>query len=168
PRRGAIVRSRRQLLNTPADILAAPNARAPRRAMTAALNSPLIASALPLRVASFSLQGPERDKVQLLIHADIGTDYPAPRVVSIGYMITDRDGRMVDNRAADMRLLPVMNGVPSALQYTAGSSLPPGDYTLKLAAVEGDRVGTVEHTIHATLPTAGGVGLSELMVGGPI
>jgi tetratricopeptide (TPR) repeat protein len=89
-------------------------------------------------------------------------------VVSVGYMITDREGRLVDNHAADMRLLPVLTGVPSALQYTAGASLPPGDYTLKLAAVEGDRIGTVEHTIHAALPSAGDRSLSELMVGGPI
>ena len=38
-------------------------------------------SALPLRVATFSLQGPEADKVQLLIHADVGTDYSASQVV---------------------------------------------------------------------------------------
>src|SRR3954469_23321493 len=167
PRRGAIVRSRRHLLNTVADRRARA-VRSPRQAVAAALGSPLLASALPLRIASFALQGPERDRVQLLIHADVGSDYPASKVVSIGYMITDRDGRMVDNRAADMRLLPVMNGVPSALQYTAGSSLPPGDYTLKLAAVEGDRIGTVEHTIHAALPAAGNLSLSELMVGGPL
>jgi Tfp pilus assembly protein PilF len=67
-----------------------------------------------------------------------------------------------------MRLLPVMNGVPSALQYTAGASVAPGDYTMKLAVVEGERVGTVEHTIHAALPDANGITLSELMVGGPI
>jgi Tfp pilus assembly protein PilF len=168
PRRGAIVRSRRQLLNTAAEMRTARAQRAPRTAVAAALASPLLASALPLRVASFALQGPERDKVQLLIHADVGTDYPASKVVSVGYVITDKDGRMVDNRATDMRLLPVMSGVPSALQYTAGSSLPPGDYTLKLAAVEGDRVGTVEHTIHASLPAAGALSLSELMVGGPV
>jgi tetratricopeptide (TPR) repeat protein len=88
--------------------------------------------------------------------------------VSIGYVITDANGRMVDNKATEMRLLPVMNGVPSALQYSAGASLPPGDYTLKLGAVEGDRVGTVEHTIHAALPAAAGTTLSELMVGGPV
>src|SRR4029077_6369139 len=117
PRRGAIVRSRRQLLNTAAEMRTARAQRARRTAVAAALASPLLASALPLRVASFALQGPEREKVQLLIHADVGTDYPASKVVSVGYVITDRDGRMVDTRAADMRLLPVMNGVPSSLQY---------------------------------------------------
>src|SRR6185312_17380123 len=88
--------------------------------------------------------------------------------VSIAYMITDRDGRMVDTKSADMRLLPIMTGVPSPLQYTAGASLPPGEYTLKLAAVEGERVGTVEHVIRAALPEGGGLTLSELMVGGPL
>ena len=97
--------------------------------MAAALGSPLLSSALPLRVASFSLQGPERDKVQLLIHADIGNDYPAPKVVSVGYVISDATGKQIETKAFDVRASPVMNGVPSPLQYTAGASLPPGDYT---------------------------------------
>jgi hypothetical protein len=45
-----------------------------RRPQLAALSS-----ALPLRVASFALQGPEAGKVQMLIHADIGTDYAASK-----------------------------------------------------------------------------------------
>lgn len=163
-RRGATVRSRRQILHTPAE---ARGPRSRRQTVAAALNSPLLSSALPLRVASFSLQGPERDKVQLLIHADIGADYPSSRPVSIAYIIADQNGRVVENQAADARLMPVMNGVPSPLQYTAGASVAPGDYTLKLAVAEGDRVGTVEHPIHAALAEAGGVTLSELMVGGP-
>jgi VWFA-related protein len=164
PQRGAIVRSRRQILNAPAD---ARGRRSPRQSMIAALSSPLLSSALPLRVASFSLQGPERDKVQLLIHAEVGSDYAASKVVSLGYVITDQSGRVADSRTADARLQPFVNGVPSPLQYTAGASLPRGDYTLKLAIAEGDRVGTVEHAIHAGLAEVSGVTLSELMVGGP-
>ena len=164
-RRGAIVRSRRLLLNAASD---RPLPRSPRAAAAAALSSPLLSTALPVRVASFALQGPERGKVQLLIHADVGSDYPASKVVSVGYVITDSEGKVVDNKAADMRLLPVMNGVPSALQYTTGASLAPGDYTMKLAAAEGDRVGSIEHVVHAALPAVNGLTLSELMVGGPL
>lgn len=164
-RRGAQVRSRRQILNAPTD---AGRARTGRAAVAAALSSPLIVSALPLRVASFALQGPERDRVQILIHADIGTDYASSKVVNAAYVISDRSGRMVENRAFDARLLPIMNGVPSALQYKTGASLPPGDYTLKFAVAEGDRVGTVEHPIHAALPQASDLTFSELMVGGPV
>ena len=165
-RRGAIVRSRRQILNAPADERLG---RTPHQAVAHALASPLLLSALPLRVASFALQGPEPGKVQLLIHADIGTDYTSSKVLSLAYIITDRDGKTVDNRAFDARLLPVMSGVPSPLQYSAGASLPIGEYTLKLAVIEGDRVGSIEHPINAVLPKAAGdLSLSELMVGGPL
>ena len=84
PRRGAMVRSRRQLRERSQRTSDA--ALAARRPSRAALASPLLVSALPVRVATFALQGPERDKVQLLIHADIGTDYAASKVVSIGYV----------------------------------------------------------------------------------
>lgn len=165
-RRGVQVRSRRQLLNTPADERPG---RSRHQAAAAALNSPLIISSLPVRVASFALQGPEKDRVQVLIHADVGSDYAASRVATVAYTIINADGLVVDNKAFDARLLPVMNGVPSPLQYKTGASLQPGDYTLKLAVVEGDRVGTVEHPIHATLPSApDAITFSELMVGGPI
>jgi VWFA-related protein len=162
-RRGATVRSRRTLLTLPEDA----RPRNQHEAMLAALATPLPVSALPIRIATFTLKGPESDKLQLLIHADVGTDYSAPRVVALGYTISDSSGRLVDSMGADARLPPVMNGVPSALQFSGGASLPPGDYSLKFAVAEGDRVGTIEHAIHAVLSDAGEVQLSDLMVGGP-
>jgi VWFA-related protein len=163
PRRGATVRTRRQFVSE----IEETRARSPRDAVTAALGTPLLLSALPLRVASFALQGPERGKIQLLIHADIGTEYSAVRTVAIGYLLFDPGGRLVDSQSVDARVGPVLNGVPSPLQYTAGASVAPGEYTLKLAVAEGDKVGSVEHPVHATLADAGGVSVSELMVGGP-
>jgi VWFA-related protein len=164
PRRGALVRQRRQVLNAKSD---RPAARSPRQAVVAALSSPLLSSALPLRVASFALQGPEAGKVQILIHADIGTDYAASKPIAVGYLIADKDGRQVDTKSEVVRVSPALAGVPAALQYTTGASVPPGDYSLKLGVAEGDRVGTVEHTIHASLEKAGPLNVSELMVGGP-
>jgi VWFA-related protein len=163
PRRGATVRTRRQFVSTAEET----RTRSPRDAVTAALGTPLLLSALPLRVASFALQGPERGKIQLLIHADIGTEYSAARPVAIGSMLFDRAGRLVDSQSVDARVGPVVNGVPSPLQYTAGASVAPGEYTLKLAVAEGDKVGSVEHPVHAGLADAGSMSVSELMVGGP-
>ncbi len=157
------MRTRRQFVS----LEAATAPRSLHEAVRAGLEMPLLMSALPLRVASFALQSPERDKIQLLIHADIGTDYTAARSVSAGYMLFDGAGRLVDRQALDARVTPVMNGVSSPLQLRIGASVPPGEYTLKLAVAEGDRAGTVEHPIRATLSEAGGVELSELMVGGP-
>jgi VWFA-related protein len=163
-RHGATVRARRQFVSAPADT----HVRSPREAVAAGLSTPLLLSALPLRVIVFALRGPERGKIQLLIHADIGSDYIAAKPVSIGYMLFDAAGRLADSQSVDARIGPIMNGVPSPLQYTAGASVAPGEYTLKLAVAEGDKAGSVEHPIHAALREAGGVSVSELMVGGPI
>jgi VWFA-related protein len=163
-RRGVTVRTRRQVVNTATE---ARKPRSPREAVAAGLTSPLLSSALPLRVATFALQGPEPSKVQLLIHADIGSDYAVSRPVAIGYMLFDHAGRLVDSQASDQRLTPILNGVPSALQFSAGASVPPGDYTLKFAAAEGDKAGSVEHPIHAALTEADGIAFSDLTVGGP-
>ncbi len=163
-RKGLSVRTRRALIAS-ADV---PAPRNPREAVIAALATPMLLAALPIRVATYSLQGPEVQRVQLLIHADVGTDYPSSRVVSLGYVITDLEGRMVDSQAATARLPPVMNGVPSALQFSGGASLPPGEYLLKMAVAEGDRVGTVEHTFRAGVVPAGPIRVSDLMIGGPV
>jgi hypothetical protein len=56
----------------------------------------------------------------------------------------------------------------SALQFTAGASLAPGEYTLRLAAADGERAGSVEHRFTARLAEVEGVTLSELIAGGPI
>jgi VWFA-related protein len=164
PWNGAVVRSRRQLMNSappPVD------RRNPQAAVAAGLSSPLPMSTLPLRVATFALQGADPGKVQLLIHADVGNDFSTARRVSIGYTILDQNGHEVEAQRLDSRLSPVMNGVPSALQYVSSASLAPGDYTLKLAAADGERIGNVEHRFHAKLAESGAVKLSELMTGGP-
>jgi len=163
-RKGLTVRARRALV-TPVDT---GRPKSARELVTAAVNTPLPISALPLRVATFSLQGPEVGKVQLLIHADIGTEYSSPRNATIGYAIIDGEGRIVDSQLGEARLPPVMNGVPSALQFTGGASVPPGEYTLKLAVNEGDRIGTVEHEFTAGVTTAGPLKVSDLMAGGPL
>jgi VWFA-related protein len=164
PRRGATVRARRQFVSTMEEA----HIRSPREAVTAGLSTPLLLSALPLRVIVFALRGPERGRIQLLIHAEVGAGYTASKPVSVGYMLVDRAGRVADSQSTDLRIAPVMNGVPSPLQYSAGASVVPGDYTLKLAVAEGDKAGSVEHPVHAALAEANGVEVSELMVGGPI
>jgi VWFA-related protein len=163
-RRGATVRTRRQLLNVPADLN---RPRNPGDAVNASLTSPLLMSGLPLRVASFALRGPEQGKVQLLIRADVGNDYAGPRRTVVGYVIQDLAGKIVESRTVTVVLGPVLNGVPGALVYSGGGSVDPGEYTIKLAVAEGDRIGSVEHPIHAKLTDLGEVSLSELMVGGP-
>jgi hypothetical protein len=159
-RSGAIVRSRQQVLDVSS------RGASPQQAAASGLISPLPLATLPVRVATFALQGPERSKVQMLIHADIGNDYSGPLW---SHCLCDFRSARPGTRVAfvNVRLQPEVNGVPAALEFAAGASLPAGEYTLKFVAAEGDRAGSVEHPMHAALVDAGGVTLSELMVGGP-
>jgi hypothetical protein len=163
PWNGAVVRSRKSMLAPTRPV----DRRTPQERVAAGLGSPLPMAALPVRVATYALQGAEAGKVQVLIHADIGRDFSAPRRLSVGYSILDKNGQEVDTRRLESRLPPVMNGVPSPLQFAAGASLAPGEYTLRLAAADGNRAGSVDHRFRAELSTTGGVNLSELVVGGP-
>ena len=142
--------------------------RVPRQVVASALNTPLPLSALPLKAAAFSLLGPERDRIQLLIHTDIGKGYTEAHRVALSYYIADAEGRIVDSRAVEAPLPPVMKGVPSPLQYVTGASLPPGDYTFKLAAADGDQIGSVEHHFRAGLAEHASLTFSDLIVGGPV
>jgi VWFA-related protein len=163
-RRGATVRTRRIFKGQFDDV----DRRTPRQTVAAALSAPLTLSSLPLKVAAFSLLGPERGRIQLLIHADIGAGYTESRMVTLAYTVADPDGRIVDSRMVDARLPPIMKGVPSPLQFVAGSSVPTGEYVVKVAASDGDRVGSIEHTFRAAVTEANGLTFSDLMVGGPI
>ena len=164
-RRGVTVRARRTTL------LAAAGAEtpSPRDAVTTAMRSPLAVSTLPLKGVVFALRGVDASRLQLMVHAEIGADYLAPRRVSVALAVLDSQGQSVGDQAADASLAPASPGMPSPLVFTAGASVAPGDYVVKLAAADGERVGTLEVPVHASLVTAGAaVTVSELIAGGAV
>ncbi len=162
-RRGALVRARRELGH---GARTKPRAPSPLESVAAALSTPLVSPGLPLRVATFSLRDQDPLKIQVLIHADIGSAYTSAVAVAIGYVISDTNGAIVTRQVGNGRLAPPGN-LPASLPYTATMSLAPGEYVLKLAVAEGGHVGSVEHPIHAGLIDAGSLKLSELMIGDP-
>lgn len=143
-------------------------ARTPQQIVTAALGSPIPASSLPVRAIAFSFRGLEASKVRLLIHAEIGAGYTAPQRLPVAYYVFDKNGKSVDGQMTDVRLAPVANGVPSAVIFTGGASVDPGDYTVKIVAADGERVGSVEVPVHAALLDLGRLKLTELLAGGPV
>jgi VWFA-related protein len=161
-RRGATVRSRRQLIaNRPP---AAP--RTPEEALLPAFSSPSPIAALPIRLATFSMGGADARNIQLMVQAEVGAGYTAQKTIVLGFVIADRSDRVVQRRAGNSNLRPIDPGRPSPLQVTTSVTLEPGEYTLKLAVADGDRVGSVEHQVQAELGRAGGLSFSDLVVGG--
>ena len=161
-RGGATVRSRRQLIvNAPAN-----RARSAEEALLPAFSSPTPIAGLPMRVASFAMRGQGGKDVQLMIHAEVGADYTEQKTVVVGFVIAGAGDKVVQRRAGNSTLRPSIPGEASALQMTTSVNLPPGDYTMKLAVADGDRVGSVEHRVHARLGRVGTVVVSDLVVGG--
>jgi VWFA-related protein len=165
-RSGVTIRSHRTMLaGTETGAPAA--ARTPRDVVTAALSSPLPASSLPLRAIAFAFRGLDSGKIRLLIHADIGSNYTSPQRLSVGYYVVDKDGKTLDGQVSDVRLAPVGGGIPSSLAFSGGASVDPGEYTVKIAVADGDRIGSVDLPVHAALLDLGKVRLTELLAGGP-
>jgi VWFA-related protein len=143
-------------------------ARTPKQMVTAALSSPLPAASLPIRAIAFSFRGLEPSKIRLLIHAEIGSGYTSPQRLPVAYYVVDKNGKSVDGQVTEVRLTPAANSVPSALVFTGGASVDPGDYTVRIAVADGERVGSLDLPIHASLLDLGRVRLTELLAGGPL
>ena len=130
-RQNVTIRSHRTMLagpaNTGSDAAAQAAARTPQQTVMAALSSPLPASSLPIRAIAFAFRGLEASKVRLLIHAEIGSGYTTPQRLPVAYYVVDSNGRSVDGQVTDVRLAPATSGVPSALVFTGGASVDPGD-----------------------------------------
>ncbi len=166
-RNGLTVRAHRTMMSGGAAGTAAAS-RTPREIVTAALSSPLPAASLPLRAIAFTFRGLEAGKVRLLVHADIGSAYTTPQRLAIGYYVVDRDGKNLDGQVSEVRLAPLVPGVPSPVAFSGGASVDPGDYTVKIAVADGDRIGSLDLPVHASLLDLGKVQLTELIAGGPV
>jgi VWFA-related protein len=164
-RRGTTVRSRRAMFSG-----AVPDSptRTPRDAATAALAEPFLLTTLPMRAVAFTLRGPDAARLQLLIHLEIGAGYATAARVAVAYAVFDRDGRAADGQVTDSRLEPMLPGMPSPIEYVAGAGVGAGEYTVKVAAADGDRVGSLEFPVRAALLDAGSVKVTDLMAGGPL
>jgi hypothetical protein len=160
-RAGVRVRPRRRLLvDEPAT--------AAKDLAARALASPLVSSAIPVRVAAITFGGQENGKVQLAVRAEIGEGYSSSASMLVGYLLLDADGKVVDSRGVERELKPLTDGAPSPLAFAATISAAPGDYILRLAATDGNRVGSAERSVVARLHDAGSVKTSDLVAGGPV
>jgi len=168
-RNNVIVRAHRTMVaGGGSDAGTAAAVRSPQQIVTAALSSPLPASSLPIRAIAFTFRGLDEGKVRLLIHAEIGSAYTSPQRLPVAYFVFDKNGKAVDGQMTDVRLAPAATGVPSAVVFTGGASVDPGDYTVKIVVADGERVGSVELPVHAALLDLGRLQLTELIAGGPL
>lgn len=132
----------------------------PQQAIAAALRSPLVERGLPLRVAAWARPAPG-GKVRLLLAAEVAR---ASRPVSVGFALIGASGKVAASRLVDG--LSAAQG--ESVLFTGEAVVEPGDYALRLAAVDAaGRRGSVHRDARAAVVTAGAVLVSDLLLAAP-
>lgn len=164
--RGLTVRARPTFVMRTADADAAAGAPAePMEALRQALTAPLPVRALPIRASAYTVTG-TGSQVRVVVSAEIGD--PATDEVEwpIGILLLDKDDKPVVNRAGPVRLAPATSARESPRLLLTSALVEPGDYTLRLAAVDDHgRAGSVHHAVRARLASvAGSLSVSDLVL----
>lgn len=113
-----------------------------------AIASPLVATELPLRVATFNLADEDPSKVRVLVVAEIDRAQEQDGAAFVGLLLTDERGKPVVSTGRRMNLSRADSG---ALSFVGMFPIPSGTYAMKFAAVHDGRVGSVEHHVAARL-----------------
>jgi VWFA-related protein len=155
-RAGVEVRARRHFL-----VDARASSRATKDVLAEVLRTPLLATDLLMRAATFTYPGEGR-QVRLVIAAEI-EGATAAGSVPCGFSLTNARGDVVGAEVDGPSAAAEPRGDTHA--YLASFVLDPGRYTLKLAAVDDlGRRGSVEHAVDARLTPAGQLRVGDLML----
>lgn len=112
---------------------------------------------LPLRVVGFSSREPGARDVRVIVLFD--SPDPAAALTDAIVGLYGQDGRLVASR-----VMPAAELVGQTI--TTALTVPPGTYRLRVAAAEASgRGGTADFTLDAGMVSAGGLTLSDLVLG---
>lgn len=141
------------------------SALTPMQQLGEVLKSPLPVRGLPMRVASYSAVE-AGNKVRVVITAEVGDPATTPAEWPIGVIILDKNEKIVMNRGGMSTLAPASARGESPRLVLTSVVLDPGEYTLRMAAVDDTgRGGSVHHSINARLNRIGNaVSASDLIL----
>jgi tetratricopeptide (TPR) repeat protein len=154
------IRARAELI-----ISVQPSDRSDIEQLRPALRAPFLRTDLPLSVTTYSLGVSDTLGARVLIVSAFGTDVTLAPSATVAFVLLDEWGNIALERVDRVSRRGSAVVPTKALRYVCIAEVPPGSYTLKLAAIDdGGRVGSVEHPVNAELTTAGGMELSDLLL----
>ena len=166
-RRGITVKSRSTyaLGDSPAarDMTSLP----PEEQVKSLLASPMPTPGLPMRVATYSVTTNEADRVRVVVAAEIGDPATSPAEWPVGVLVFNNQDKVFVDSTRYMTLEPVTDRAASPRMLTMTMVLEPGEYSLRLAAVDHEgKSGSVHHTLDARLRRLAGDALrsSDFMI----
>lgn len=140
---------------------------APEAHVKELLAAPLPTGGLPIRVATYSVTSDEDNRVRVVLAAEIGEPATGPAEWPVGVLVFNNADRVFVDSTRYMTLEPATDRAPSPRLLTMTMVLDPGEYSLRLAAIDHDgRSGSVHHLLDARLtPLAGNaIRASDLIV----
>jgi VWFA-related protein len=136
--------------------------------LAATMRAPVLAIGLPLRVTTYTMADRPGGKVRLVVSAEIGPPATGEAPVAVAFTLLRPDGRLAASGLERANLPRLDPAKPSPLHYLRTAPVDPGQYTLKVAAVDarGTR-GSVEHLVSATAIRTSSLSLGDLIVTEP-
>ncbi|MDP3718781.1 MAG: VWA domain-containing protein [Acidobacteriota bacterium] len=166
--RGLSVRARPTfvLRETEATRAEAVAAMTPLEQVADVLRQPMPSRALPMRVASYTSIDAASAKVRVVISAELGDPATTEKELPIGVIVVDKNDKAIFSRAGMTSLAPASVRGASPRLILTSLLLDPGEYTLRVAAIDDTgRAGSVHHTVNARLSRmGGGLNASDLML----
>jgi VWFA-related protein len=133
----------------------------------ALLAAPMPTPGLPMRVATYAVTSAEANRVRVVISAEIGDAATSAAEWPVGILVFNSQDKIFIDSTRYMTLDPITTLAPSPRLLTMTMVLEPGEYSLRLAAVDHEgKSGSVHHTVDARLHRIAGdaVRASDLMI----
>ena len=165
-RRDIIVRARPTFIIRDAAVQETPvEASSPVEQVRQLVSGPIPTRGLPMRVASYAATTAGTSQVRVVISAEIGEPATEAAEWSVGVVVLDKNGKAVVNNAGPVTLPPASDREASPRLLLTSVVLDPGEYTIRIAAVDAEgHGGSVYHTFDARFRPAGKLNVSDLVL----
>ena len=130
--------------------------------LSRALQSPVPASDLPVRLTAFNLADADPSAVLVLVAAEIDREQRGVRSTQVGVRLSDQQGRPLVSYTQHVDL--PASGRDGALSFMAQAAVPPGRYTLRVAAIRDGRLGSAELPLQVHVQSLGPLMLGDLVL----
>jgi hypothetical protein len=126
------------------------------------LRSPLLATEIGVKVATYTFWDPAAAKLRVIMAGEFDRSMNPTGTVSLAYALLDEQGALAAADSVPALETPVSTS--GAQMYLGAALVPEGVYTLKLGVLDqGGKRGSVEHVFRAALESAG-----QVRIGGPL
>ena len=119
----------------------------PMQQLGEVLKSPLPVRGLPMRVATYTAMESGSPKIRVVITAEVGDPANDPADWPVGVVVLDKNDKIVANHGGVSTLTPASKGVESPRLLLTTVSLDPGEYTLRIGAVDDKGRGGSVHAL---------------------